>query len=411
MSLIDLDELVLKCRNKEAREYINDAIKCYKAGVYRASIVSTWLAVMYDIINKLQELSLTNDAAAISKYKDYQKAASKDELSELLKFERTILKYCLDDLSIISHIEYDNLERIRSDRNKCAHPSVSAENEIFQPTPELARQHIRIAVESLLSHPPAQGTKALDLLITTIQSEYFPKDLENIIQTLKASPLYNARPSLVRSFVISCLKKMFSQSMKSNIDKYFNILKAINTMYPDIYVETLNNKISNIIRSLDDKRLPTVLQVIINYIPDLYSNLDSDIQIKLNEYIKQMLFSNYFGILPETKKILENKNFAPTVQTLIDNLSSTQITDICLLEDPEPFMYNIIIKRYTEATSYDEANSLGQILRRILSDLSENQLHLIIEASKSNSQISKSTQWESHIDKAAHSFLSQLQTK
>ncbi|OYQ76096.1 hypothetical protein [Wohlfahrtiimonas chitiniclastica] len=397
MSLIDLDELLLKCRDKSAREYINDAIKCYKAGAYRASIVSTWLAVMYDIINKLQELSLSNDAAARVKYEEYQKSASKAELSELLKFERTILKYCLNDLNIISHIEFNNLERIREDRNKCAHPSVSADNEIFQPTPELARQHIRIAVESLLAHPPAQGTKALESLIKIIQSEYFPKDLEQITQTLQASPLHNARTSLVRNFVIICLKEMFNQSMQSDIEKYYNILKVTNNMYPDIYVETLNTKISNIIRSLDDQCLSTVLKVIIQYIPDLYSYLETDIQIKLIEYIKQELFSNSFGHLPETVKILEHKDFAPTVQSIIDNLSSQKIANISWLGEPEPFMYDVIIKRYCESKSFSEANELGKILKTTIKNLTIEQLSLINKAAQENSQISGSTQWEQYI--------------
>lgn len=61
---IDLDELILHCRNEKARSFIQEAILCYKAGAYRQAIVATWIAVVYDIISKLQELDLAGDPNA-----------------------------------------------------------------------------------------------------------------------------------------------------------------------------------------------------------------------------------------------------------------------------------------------------------------------------------------------------------
>ncbi|GAK61608.1 hypothetical protein U27_01509 [Candidatus Vecturithrix granuli] len=54
--LSDLDELVQQVREEKSRTYITEAIKSYRAGAYRAAIVSTWIAVVYDIILKLREL-------------------------------------------------------------------------------------------------------------------------------------------------------------------------------------------------------------------------------------------------------------------------------------------------------------------------------------------------------------------
>jgi len=62
--LIDLDELVLRCRDEHARSYIAEAVACYKAGAFRASIVATWIAVVLDILHKLRELELTGNGAA-----------------------------------------------------------------------------------------------------------------------------------------------------------------------------------------------------------------------------------------------------------------------------------------------------------------------------------------------------------
>jgi hypothetical protein len=73
IGLIDLDELVLRCRDEQARQYIEEAVACYKAGAYRSCIVSTWVAVVYDYIHKLRELEMTGDKNARRKIEEYEK--------------------------------------------------------------------------------------------------------------------------------------------------------------------------------------------------------------------------------------------------------------------------------------------------------------------------------------------------
>src|SRR3712207_8471465 len=49
--------LVLRCRSEQARQYIAEAVACYRAGAVRACIVATWVAVVYDFVHKLRERS------------------------------------------------------------------------------------------------------------------------------------------------------------------------------------------------------------------------------------------------------------------------------------------------------------------------------------------------------------------
>ena len=48
--LADLDELVHAVALTRHVDIIAEAISCYRAGAYRAAIVTTWIAVCYDII-------------------------------------------------------------------------------------------------------------------------------------------------------------------------------------------------------------------------------------------------------------------------------------------------------------------------------------------------------------------------
>ena len=64
INLYDLDELALLVRNDLSKTYVLESIQAYKSGAYRAAIVTTWIAVAYDIIAKIRELAEQGDEAA-----------------------------------------------------------------------------------------------------------------------------------------------------------------------------------------------------------------------------------------------------------------------------------------------------------------------------------------------------------
>ncbi len=153
--LSDLDELVLKCRDEKAKSYIKESVSCYKSGAFRSAIVSTWIAVIFDIIDKLKDLALAGDKEAEKQLDEFEKARKAGDIATSLKFERDILKVARDRMEFISHLEFIDLDRLQQDRNRCAHPSMTSDGEIFNPSAELARVHIRSAIEHLLQYPPA----------------------------------------------------------------------------------------------------------------------------------------------------------------------------------------------------------------------------------------------------------------
>ncbi|MBW4500097.1 MAG: hypothetical protein KME57_11190 [Scytonema hyalinum WJT4-NPBG1] len=58
---------------------------------------------------------------------------------------------------------------MKEDRNLCAHPAFIAEEELFQPTPELVRTHIVHAVVHLMQHQPVQGKSAIQRIMSEIR--------------------------------------------------------------------------------------------------------------------------------------------------------------------------------------------------------------------------------------------------
>ena len=98
-ALADLDELVLLCRDDKARLYIVEAMACCRSGAYRSAIIATWIAVCYDIIDKLREITLSGDKPAEQHIEKIERAreshdwaksgfvisAQKDEFIEISK--------------------------------------------------------------------------------------------------------------------------------------------------------------------------------------------------------------------------------------------------------------------------------------------------------------------------------------
>lgn len=241
--LSDLDELVLKCRDQKAKSYIREAVACYKAGAFRSAIVSTWIAVSFDILDKLKELSLAGDKEAERQIESFDKARRIGDVANSLKFEREILVVCRDKLELISHVEFIDLNRLQEDRNRCAHPSMASDGEVFNPSAELARMHIRSAVEHLLQYPPAQGKYALDSLTSEVESEYFPTDVKKAVVAFESSPLNKARDSLIRNFTIVLLKKLINDAKDyKEIYRISTALNAIEVIHRKLYRKILTEK-------------------------------------------------------------------------------------------------------------------------------------------------------------------------
>ena len=72
-SLADIEALLLRCRSEQSKEYVSEAVLCYRSGAYRAAIVGTWIAVVFDLMDKIRELALSGDGAAVTLQTQYER--------------------------------------------------------------------------------------------------------------------------------------------------------------------------------------------------------------------------------------------------------------------------------------------------------------------------------------------------
>lgn len=385
--LSDLDELVLKCRDEKAKSYIKESVSCYRSGAFRAAIVSTWIAVSFDIIDKLKDLSLAGDKEAEKQLEEFEKARKAGDIAQSLKFERDILVIARDKLELISHIEFIDLERLQQDRNRCAHPSMTSDGEIFNPSAELARVHIRSAVEYLLQYPPAQGKYALESLLEEVKSEYFPTNLSKAVIALKNSPLFKARESLVRNFTIVLLKMILKES--SDYKEELRILSALNSiaqMHKDIFDSTLENKLSGLFKSLEDKELDKTFHVL-RSLPDSWEYLDADVKQKLEAYVEELPKEQ----LDKIDFLLAHAGLSSSANKRIRIATRADLAYPLFFDFPIP-VADRIVKLFVESKSFDQANSFSSTVIMYALDFSKEQVEMIIRACGENDQIRDSFQ-------------------
>jgi hypothetical protein len=295
-ALADLDELVLLCRDDKARLYIVEAVACYRSGAYRSAIVATWIAVCYDIIDKLRELALSGDKAAEQHISNIERARASNDLAQSLKFERDILVLARDQFELISHLEHIDLSRLQEDRNRCAHPSLISQDQGFNPSGELARLHIRSAVLHLLQHQPVQGKYALERLLLEVDSEYFPDAPTKAAQALASGPLKRPRDSLVRNFVIVLMTDLLTPSLDwKALMRAFAALSAVKQLHHRIFEITLKDRLPSLFRALPDDALHWGVWVLTRF-NDYWDSLPHDVQLKLEAYVAALPEEHFMSV-------------------------------------------------------------------------------------------------------------------
>ena len=288
-AFIDLDELILRCRDKLSRKFIQEAVSCYRVGAFRSCIVSTWNAVVFDFLHKLRELELLGDGQAAKLLEKFENLRSSGkQFKELWQFESDIPEMALTKFELISNIEKSDIERLFDDRSRCAHPSMTSLEEPFEATAELARYHLRSAVTHLLARPPVQGRAACERIFTDIASEYFPIDPELAIKHFQKSPLARARFVLIKEIVIGLTKSLLlDDRLDDERARQLSALNAVSTMYHQETTEILDTQLSEIIISrVTDENWDKVIIYLGS--TNGWDNLSEPCQLKAAAYINKI---------------------------------------------------------------------------------------------------------------------------
>lgn len=385
--LQDLDELTLRCRDEKARLYIGEAVASYRAGAFRSSIVACWIAVCFDVIEKLRELALAGDKEADKHVQELDLTRRTGDVTRALRFERELLTIAKDKFELISPLEFVDLERLQADRNRCAHPSLTADDQAYAPAAELARLHIHSAVTHLLQHPPAQGKYALDRLIQDVESEYFPRDGKEARVAFASGPLKKPRESLVRNFVVVLVKVLLNES--PDYKRRMRIeaaLAATAELHPGIFSATLHERLSALFRSVPDPLLSRTIYFLRD-VQDTWQHLEADVVQRVQNYVRN-LPSNAFD---DVEFLLRYPPLQSQAKERIQRATRQDINGALFFDMP-PEVADRLITIYLASTSFDEANSCAKQLILITADLTADHVRRLLTSVGTKDQVRGSFQ-------------------
>jgi len=380
--LSDLDELVRSCRDEKAKTYLAEAVASYKAGAFRAAIVGTWIAVCFDFIDKLRELSLSGDKEAERQVEELEKTRKSGDISKAMKFEKDLLLLARDKFELISHLEYIDLERLQADRNRCAHPSLISEEQAYSPSAELARAHIHAAVTHLLQHAPAQGKYALDRLLKEIDSEFFPAEPAKAVTAFSSGPLRKPRSSLTRNFTLLLVKRLLKEPLEfKSRRRVVAALRAVSQMHPLDYNSTLVEKLSPIMRTLEDGELIRVTQLL-ERVPDSWQFIDADVQHRVQGFVEDFPVNEF----DDMEFLLRFEPLRKSAEQRVRLASRDDLKGLVFFDLPSQIA-DRLIDLYLSSKSYDQANEMAKILSSNASDLSVANINRIISGAAKNDQV------------------------
>lgn len=383
----DLDELVLKCKNEKSKKYIYEAISCYRNGAYRASIITTWISIVFDLIEKFHELSLCGDNKATQLSSEFKMITAQGDISKSLNYEREILDKAKNELDMFSSLELLELKRIQDDRNKSAHPSMLNDDMIFNPIPELVRTHIVNAINIVLGQSPSQGRYAFNKIINDIDSMYFPSNINDIEIVLKSSPIYNARKNLYDNIITVILKNIIRD--KNDDELYLKKLKGVLTVLKgfntNFYNEILNKRINNLIKSISDN-LRISYFMALNYIPDIWVYLDESLRVLISKYLENDSF-----ILSQSQ-FLGFRNVDESIKNIIDKrminaVDDNRFVNIIIAYEGIVIEYiDKLINCYSLSSSYSAAIAMQNTVIKYIPCFTKQQIEKLISSHYGNRQ-------------------------
>ncbi len=381
LSLVDLEELVQRCRSASARAYIKEAVDCYHIGAHRACVILTWIALVYDFIDKLRELGLAGDVGAAKRVSEFDIIQKKRDTEAALKFEREVLTMAQDEFELITIQEMSDLARLFDDRNRCGHPNLNRETEVYTPPPELARLHLRNAVEHVLQRPPVQGKAALTALQQTVDSDYFPIVVADAEHVLKATPLPRAKENVVREFVLGGLISLMREALpEKRMMQRLAAAQIAERMHPATVKKLLDEKFDDAVFGSPDDSFSRIVWLLVVY-QDLQARLQQATWVKLENYVRTMPPAEHVSVLAA----LRVSRLRDLAINRLNNSSDDELASLVsqVKHAPDSALIDRCTAVYAQAGNFNDANNKAKtVIEPLVQYMTQDQLQATIAAGR-----------------------------
>lgn len=385
--ITDIDTLALAVRDRESRRLIVEAITAYRGGALRSAIMSTWIAVSFDIISKARELAAQGEAAPKAFGNDLDSAIANRDIKKQQAIESNLLDVANDKLQLFAPHEYEALKRLQRDRNLCAHPAFIVEDELYQPSMELVRSHIVHSLQHLLIHAPLQGKSAIDRFYVDVKSLSFPTNPNDIGAYIRVKYLDRAKDVLVTNLIKAVISTPFGDERAHFAGRSHLLamtLREIAKAKTSIYDATVPSYVARKFDTVEDDVLLSIC-TFLEIDPRIWEWLSEPVRLRVKqlletadvETLKAHAAFNGF-VIPELSEILLKR---------FDGFDRTTQINI-ISEHPKHELVRPGIEIYSQARAYRIAEAWGQsIIFSLIPLLAADDIRSLLNAVQNNEQI------------------------
>lgn len=393
-TIVDIESLPHSVRDIDSRRLIDDAIAAYYSGALRSSIVSTWTAVVFDIISKIHEIEPPTNYTALKFIKDLKAAITESHKTNkhhrMLSIEEDILEAAQKKFQFINSHEHDILDRIREDRHRCAHPAFISNNKVFHPSPDLARSHIVHALQIVLTRPPIQGMSDINRFSEDILGVSFPSNEQDVKEYIYSKYVDGRLEPFIENLIEKILEVPFSEGENELSDKT-NILawslSAISEKRKELFIMKIQSFIGQKEHAPAGKNL-LKLCPFLGVSSHIWSCLKSQIQINLVELIKKCTTDDIIEYYVLDALSVERVEACLTEKV---NSMSVDIKVDLISRYPHEYFVPFAINMLEESKSDEEGSQIGMSAVIPLSlYLDANDIILIHKAIKENFVLNQS---------------------
>ena len=416
LHLTDLDELVEKINKPHVKDCVNESLIAYRAGAYKASIATIWVAVCIDIIEKIKDLHDQGDKEATQLVNTYDlnneaKLSDKDEenIKKKLGFEQSILDIALKDFEFISLYEYKQLARLREDRNLAVHPSFQKDGKHIEQSPENVRNHLINSCNSLFTVQNPQSKKSIDELVDLIKSNNFPTKQQDVDHILRPK-LEKTKGPNIRSLLIQLLKIILNKNEENkynlNSKELSRICSAIELIYNDkehiskkVIEEKIPKLLDQIVKTEKIKRL-FILTIKLKFLNKYIK--EKGINTMLLEKIKSLSGNDItqYQVLEYAMHYDNEKEFIKR----IDELEFLERINV-MKENPNKCFKDQVVEIFINSSSFRRSEENAEILLKYIDLLDDKDMQKIIQKGViKNDQIYGASKMEDLIQKLCESF-------
>lgn len=405
-SLFDINQI----ENLEIRSYFSEVISCYENHNYRAAILVLYTVILYDLTYKLEELrDEYEDSNAKQLLEEVQKKINSS--GDKSSWENLLLDklYESTDFEIVDDNLWSTIQAVKLKRNLSAHPSFDKEQQIYQPTRELTLGFIKEIYETLLTKSAHFMSRGLERVFESFEQKKSHFNIRNFYEDSEDNNYeYNYFYNRFYSRMSMPLKKKFFKSVwamtfeKNNEElenNFLNLFVIIKVLEQDeqLFKDFILGKIkSDKIKDIIDLDIPINKFILfLNFYPDYYQHLHSDVQERIEKKFKEINHYLYTWYTKENipeyiEMIMADDNIKD-----LDKISSDQIklfNFICkekgTIEVFNKFSLKILNKYVPVWLGFDDANRIMKnFILPYLNDFNEEDYFEYAQIRKLNNQI------------------------